>query len=190
MSAKETSTMAATAKRSATVIQRLARCLDDLSIADKKTLVGAAEILLKHGSRAKNKAMGEKRIEQVRERAQAKARAEARQIIATWPQVTTLDRLSIIFATRDGVRRIEGGENRRDPAWELQYATREAIEDIVSDAVMHAVPYSAGTAAVPVADHMAQRRALFEQIRARTGIAGLAERWDGRIGHQTKGESK
>lgn len=183
-SSTNTANMASTAKRSATAIQRLAKQLDGLDLAERNAIYAAAEILLKHGNRAKNKAMGEKRVEQIRERAQAKARAEARQIIATWPQATTIDRLSIIYATRDGVRRIEGRADQRDPAWELQYATREAIEDIVSDAVMHAVPYSSGTAAVPVADHLAQRRAFADQVRARPGIVALAAKWDERIGHQ------
>lgn len=181
MSAKETGNMAATAKRSATVIHRLARCLDDLTAKEKSQLAEAAEILLKHGNRAKNKAAGKKRAEQTRERAQAKARAEARQIIATWPQATMIDRLAIIYATRDGARRIEGRADQRDPAWEISYATREAVEDIVSDAVMHAVPYSASTVAVPVADHLAQRRALLNQIRVRPGITVLATKWDERL---------
>lgn len=190
MSSKETSNMAATAKRSAAIIQRLIRGLDNLSIEEKTALNAATDILVKHGNRAKNKAMGEKRVEQARERAQEKARASARQIIATWPQTATIDCLSIIYATRDGARRLEGWEDRRDPAWELQYATREAVEDIVSDAVMYAMPYSNSTPVVPVADHLAQRRALVDQIRVRPDIVQLAGRWDERIANQTKGESK
>lgn len=181
MSAKDTSNMAATAKRSATSIQHLARCLDGLSIKDKATLEAAATILQLHGNRAKNKAAGEKRVEQAREKAQAKARAETRQIIATWPQTSTLDRLALIHATRDGWRRLEGGLDRRDPRWELQYAHREAIDDIVSDAVMYAVPYSTSTAAVPVTEHIAQRRALVDQISARPGVVALAEQWEERM---------
>lgn len=181
MSSKETGNMAATAKRSATAIQRLAKQFDGLDLAERNAIYAAAEILLKHGGQAKNKALGEKRVEQARERAQAKARASARQIIATWPQTATIDRLALIHATRDGARRLEEGETRSGPEWELGYATREAVEDIVGDAVMHAVPWLSSTAAVPVADHLAQRRALFDQIRVRPGIVALAEKWDERI---------
>lgn len=190
MSSKETCNLAATAKRSATAIQRLAKQLDGLDLAERNAIYAAAEILLKHGDRAKNKALGEKRAEQARERAQTKARAEARQIIATWPQTTTLDRLALIHTTRDGARRLEGGETRSGPEWELGYATREAVEDIIGDAVMHAVPWSSSTAAVPVADHMARVRTLVDQIRVRPGIAVLAGKWDERIANQTKGETK
>jgi len=180
MSAKDTSNMAATAKRSATAIQHLAKVLG-LDLAERNTIYAAAEILLKHGNCAKNKALGEKRVEQARERAQAKARAEATAIIATWPQTTTLDRVALIHATSFGAERLARGEDRDDPEWEMQYSTREAIEDVVRDAVMHAVPYSTSTVAVPVKDTMARVRALMEQIRMRPGIVTLAERWGARM---------
>lgn len=180
MSAKSTANMAATAKRSATSIRHLVRCLDGLSQAEKNTLIDAGRILEKHGNKAKSKAASEKRAEQLREKAQAKARAEALAIIRAWPQADTLDRIAIIHATRAEAGRLVRGEDRNNPSWELDYATREAVEDIVSDAVMYAVPYSS-TAAVPVASHMAQRRALVDQIRVRPGIVALAAEWDGRL---------
>lgn len=176
--------MAATAKRSATAIHRLARCLDDLSVEEKNTLMEAEEILMKHGNRAKNKATGEKRAEQIRERAQAKARAEAQQIIKTWPQTATLDRIALIHATRDGAERLSRRADERDPRWELNYATGEAINDIVSDAVMYAVPYSASTAAVPVSDQMARVRDMADKILVRPSMVALADKWDGRIAAQ------
>lgn len=178
MSAKDTANMAAAAKRSATAIQRLAQCLDDLSVKEKNALAEAAQILMKHGKRTKNKALSEKRDELIRERAQAKARAEARQIIAAWPQTAALDRIAIIYSTQYGADRLRSSENGRDPRWELDYATREAIEEIVADAVYRAVPYSVSTAAVPVAGYMAQRRDLVDQMRGRAGVVALAAKWD------------
>lgn len=182
MRSKEISNMAATAKRSATSIRHLARCLEGLSLTEKNTLVDAAALLLKHGDRTKNKALGEKRVEQARERAQAKARIEARQIIVGWPKSSTLDRVALIHSTQWGAERLARRADENNPRWELDYAAGDAAEDIVSDAVTHAVPYLASTAAVPVADHMARVRALVETIRGRPGIVALAAQWDARIG--------
>jgi len=182
MSAKETGNMSATAKRSATSIRHLIKCLDDLAEQDKTTLAKAATILLKHGNRAKDKAAAEKRSELARERAQAKARGEAQRIIAAWPQTATLDRVALIHATRAGADRLARREDEDDPRWEINYATQEAIADLVSDAVMHAVPWSDSTrGAVPVDDTMSRVRVTVDQTRMRPGIVALAAKWDARL---------
>lgn len=174
MNAIDLKNQAASAKRTSTALEQLARRLT-LSDADSKVLVRAAAILATQGSKVTREAAATKLKEAAQERAIAAATVEVKRIIAAWPAETLLDKIAIICANRFGLNNLRDYLVTKRPdelAWYIDSMLQTALWDIVSDAAYRSV-----VDGKPVVDIMAHAREQLEKYRTSRSTMDFVEQY-------------
>lgn len=178
MNAADLKNQAAQAKRTSTALVSLSKRLA-LSDADKKVLQRAAVILASAGSKVKNEAVSAKKKEVAQEKAIVAATVEVKEIIATWPTETKMDKVAIITASlfgEDNLRKYLGEKEGLDLEWYMNAIFDRAIKDIVSETAYYSV--KDGKPVVAFMEHARQR---LEIIRARPYVRDMADQWETKL---------
>lgn len=180
--AKSIQVQATSAKRASTAINNIVKQIqlqqryDDKSQlingAEQEILMKAATILTRVGKHVADTARKLKSDEDQFERDLAKATNEAKQIIATWPAQTILEKVAIILGSD-----CAGAFRKEVDASYLDYWYQEALRDIPSRAA-----WLACSKKCSVATLMAGAAEKLQGIRDSSEAQLLARRWEEKLG--------
>jgi hypothetical protein len=183
---------AAAARRTATAIRNLTALLGSdadlrpmsgsLTGQDREALATAAMVLSRIGTEVGKVGRRKKREEEALDAVIAKARAEARRIMATWPELATvLDKVALIAAS-GRASQLERDLSCDRSAWSLSYWLDEARRDIPNS-----VGYQAATKHQVVGELMVQIRAKVESLASQPTVIDLAQRWEAALTREAAG---
>ncbi len=179
--AKNLKNLAGQIRRTETALRNLVSQMD-LSDGERKELLAAATVLdLKVGKIALA-ARKAKRDEEAEEKAIAKARVIASELLKSWPSETVLDKVAICAMNHlEANLRRDLQEGRRDWKWSLDYWISSALREIPSDAAWRSVREGK-----PVSELMSAFREKLDAIKSHPTILVLAERWQANIENEQR----
>jgi hypothetical protein len=186
--AQEIKSQAVSAKRAATSITALVEIdrrqhvidssKSQLTKKELEQLEVAAQILRVFGARATAAGKSAAKKEAEEARAIEKALETASQIIAKWPKTTAVDQIAII---RSGGMYSEAEISRNLDLQENDLSLKDWLELAVHEITLNAA-YHAVKRALIIEAVMADAAARLEEIKGRSSIQSLAEKWDQKMG--------